>query len=747
MKLGVLRLAGLVLAVASIASLTAGGTVLAAADRSSSLPQCENGLDDDRDGLIDWPADPGCFDGPDNDEYNSPPPPPPPPAGPPPPPPPPPPSQLPHCENGLDDDGDGLIDWPADPGCFDGPDNDEYNSPPHCSDGYDNDGDGRIDYPNDPGCASNSDLDEYNPPPPAAKCADGVDNDGDGKVDYPNDPGCTGSSDDDEADALPPDFTAPQLTDNRDTPAVVRAASGSWSFWLSNDFQATVSHQVVFGSSQSTPLVGDWDGDGIDSPGVNIGGNRWVLANGYDDEVDHDFYFGAPGDQPVVGDWNGDGIDTVGVRRNATFYLSNGFAGAPTALQYAFGLAADRPLAGDFNGDGVDTPALRRNQLFFFKNSHSGGDADFSVTYGTASDTPLIGDWNADGIDNPGVHRGNQFFLSNDFYGFTAYAPVYGNHGDVPLGGDWNPDALDSWEDEAITEGSQYTFAAVTNDAPQAVVKYAPQVWIASGEQYRPASARRWFMKYSSLMYARYEQIPIPVVGRGHIDSIRLGEQGRSPKPYYLTGASGSRVYAYQLTRPYEDRPERATALHTGFFLDLKDDKRGGAQANQQGQLKVPVYYHYKAGRFITYWFFYPYSDGWSTNGDHEGDWERIAVRLDASGAAREIALYRHTCHKTWQWPAYPAGYLGTHPIVYSSYGSHASYEKQGGQDATCGAPVLNDTTSAGTEWRTWEWLADVQRQPWYGFGGAWGEKKTSELNTGPVGPSRWKQPAPDGWE
>lgn len=37
---------------------------------------------------------------------------------------------------------------------------------PHCSDGIDNDSDGRIDYPNDPGCTSSADPNETDPPPP-----------------------------------------------------------------------------------------------------------------------------------------------------------------------------------------------------------------------------------------------------------------------------------------------------------------------------------------------------------------------------------------------------------------------------------------------------------------------------------------------------------------------------------------------------------------------------------------------------
>jgi hypothetical protein len=34
---------------------------------------------------------------------------------------------------------------------------------PQCSDGIDNDGDGLVDYPADPGCSSKRDKDEFNP--------------------------------------------------------------------------------------------------------------------------------------------------------------------------------------------------------------------------------------------------------------------------------------------------------------------------------------------------------------------------------------------------------------------------------------------------------------------------------------------------------------------------------------------------------------------------------------------------------
>src|SRR3989344_6408154 len=79
---------------------------------------------------------------------------------------PPPPTPSPACSNGIDDDGDGLIDWDptnGDPGCTTLLDTDATNAPLPppppppasedtlllCSDGEDNDGDSLI-YPVDP---------------------------------------------------------------------------------------------------------------------------------------------------------------------------------------------------------------------------------------------------------------------------------------------------------------------------------------------------------------------------------------------------------------------------------------------------------------------------------------------------------------------------------------------------------------------------------------------------------------------
>jgi hypothetical protein len=123
---------------------------------------------------------------------------------------------TPQCEDGKDNDGDGLIDE-RDPGC----DADNTEAPDNrpapasdCSDGVDNDGDGLVDTAQDPDCGDGTEAGSGAtapatappPPPPAttstpatpppagipgvSECRDGIDNDGDGKTDRPADPGC-----------------------------------------------------------------------------------------------------------------------------------------------------------------------------------------------------------------------------------------------------------------------------------------------------------------------------------------------------------------------------------------------------------------------------------------------------------------------------------------------------------------------------------------------------------------------------
>ena len=97
-------------------------------------------------------------------------------------------SLPPSCSNGLDDDGDELIDM-EDPGCDDANDRSEKAPDLACDDGEDNDGDGLADFPEDPGCLHPA------TPLESPQCQDGIDNDGDGKMDYDAGLSANGSAD------------------------------------------------------------------------------------------------------------------------------------------------------------------------------------------------------------------------------------------------------------------------------------------------------------------------------------------------------------------------------------------------------------------------------------------------------------------------------------------------------------------------------------------------------------------------
>jgi len=100
--------------------------ILAVVDR----PDCNDGLDEDGDGFVDYPADLGCASSLDSSERSS--------------------SLV--CDNGLDDDGDGVIDYPKDPGCYAGTDLSERGASAQCDNGFDDDADLATDYPADAGC-------------------------------------------------------------------------------------------------------------------------------------------------------------------------------------------------------------------------------------------------------------------------------------------------------------------------------------------------------------------------------------------------------------------------------------------------------------------------------------------------------------------------------------------------------------------------------------------------------------------
>lgn len=124
----------------------------------------------------------------------------------------------------------------------------------------------------------------------------------------------------------------------------------------------------------------------------------------------------------VVGDWNGDGFDDAGKQVGTVYALDldgdgvwEGAAGGDRSAHFAAGFGAGVPIVGDWDGDGADEIGtfVPEQKLFLLDangdgvwNGEAGGDHATrlfgSTTPAPSSARPLIGDWNHDGRDDVG---------------------------------------------------------------------------------------------------------------------------------------------------------------------------------------------------------------------------------------------------------------------------------------------------------------------------------------------------------
>ena len=181
------------------------------------------------------------------------------------------------------------------------------------------------------------------------------------------------------------------------------------------------------------------------NPGPTAPDGQWIISNGVNGGPQSaSFGYGRTGDIPIVGDWNGDGIDTHGVfRGDGQWIISNGVNGGPQSASFGYGRTGDIPIVGDWNGDGIDTHGVFRGDgQWIISNGVNGGPQSASFGYGRTGDIPIVGDWNGDGIDTHGVFRGDgQWIISNGVNGGPQSASFgYGRTGDIPIVGDWNGD-------------------------------------------------------------------------------------------------------------------------------------------------------------------------------------------------------------------------------------------------------------------------------------------------------------------
>ncbi len=191
-----------------------------------------------------------------------------------------------------------------------------------------------------------------------------------------------------------------------DTVGALDQSNGLFTLCTANNTAscAQTANQISFvlGNPNDVPLSGKWTvgfthfGAGVFRPSNGLIYLKNNLTTGF---ADYTMVLGIPGDVGLAGDWNGDGIDSPGVYRPAlqTFYLNDQICNCAEFATYTFqyGNPGDSPVNGDWIGQGHDGVGLFRqsNGFTYLRNSLTTGFADITFVFGIAGDVPIAGHW------------------------------------------------------------------------------------------------------------------------------------------------------------------------------------------------------------------------------------------------------------------------------------------------------------------------------------------------------------------
>jgi hypothetical protein len=220
--------------------------------------------------------------------------------------------------------------------------------------------------------------------------------------------------------------------------------------WYLLDQATGETTAFYFGDPGDVAFVGDWNCDGVDTPGLYRQSDGFVYLRNANTQgvADVEFFFGNPGDVPVPGDFNGDGCDTVSIYRpsTTTVHVINALGADGEGLgsanySYLLGNRGDRPIVGDTNGDGRDTVSVYRpstSSVHLTTGLHGLASATIEVADGTQ---PLIGEWptpGAVGVFGTAAALYQLPDIASFEYGSPHMTAIAGNFGTLP-GGDEAP--------------------------------------------------------------------------------------------------------------------------------------------------------------------------------------------------------------------------------------------------------------------------------------------------------------------
>lgn len=215
--------------------------------------------------------------------------------------------------------------------------------------------------------------------------------------------------------------------------------------------------RILFGDPAQSefPMMCDWDGDGVSTPGV-VRGTRWFITNATTSgPAEVTFDFGEPGDHPLCADWQNDGTkphgpETPGVARFtpegrlhvfAKYTVGGGVADRDRVNVFACPMTLDlQVIPGGAFSDGSPWSGCHTGDTFWFSHDPTrtdtgpmvpadpvwqfGDPGDRAVGFPTAFRAPQLG------VFRPST---GEWFVMGGNRSETQAHFSYGNPGDVAL--------------------------------------------------------------------------------------------------------------------------------------------------------------------------------------------------------------------------------------------------------------------------------------------------------------------------
>ena len=255
-------------------------------------------------------------------------------------------------------------------------------------------------------------------------------------------------------------------------------------------------NSFFYGNPGDFPMAGDWDCDGIATPGLYRQSDGFVYLRNSNTQgiANIRFFFGNPSDIPLAGDFNGDGCDTVSIYRPSEqrIYIINELGANDGGLgaadfNYVFGNPGDKPFVGDFNGDGIDTIGLHRESTGFvyFRQSHTQGVANAEFFFGDPGDRLVAGDWGVvDDVDSPAIFRPSVsrfYFRYTNTQGNANEEIQMGSFQMLPVAGSWTVKlGLAGVLPKAVVDlPYSATLKPVGGSAPYTITKTSGPAWVS----------------------------------------------------------------------------------------------------------------------------------------------------------------------------------------------------------------------------------------------------------------------------